>query len=84
MKKLLARIFGAPQTQGAPEGALRLSSARFPRALYVIGDVHGRLDLLEALEQKIAAHAGMVDETGAIASGHPLDRRALCGKSRFS
>lgn len=75
MRKLLARIFGAPQTQGAPEGALRLSSARFPRALYVIGDVHGRLDLLEALEQKIAAHAGVVDETvWVVLIGDMVDR----------
>ncbi|HCO53709.1 MAG TPA: serine/threonine protein phosphatase [Pelagibacterium sp.] len=59
MKKLLARIFGARKTQGA----LRLSSPLFPRALYVIGDVHGRLDLLEAIEQQIAAHAERVDET---------------------
>lgn len=75
MKKLLARIFGTPKTKGAPQGALRLSSPQFPRALYVIGDVHGRLDLLEALEKQIATHAGVVDESvWVVLIGDMVDR----------
>jgi serine/threonine protein phosphatase 1 len=62
MKSLLTRIFSAPRPKSARGGAPRLSSDHFPRALYVVGDVHGRLDLLEALEEQIAAHAKVVDE----------------------
>lgn len=62
MKKLFARIFGAFEPESARRGAPRLASDEFPRALYVIGDVHGRLDLLEALEEQIARHAGVVGE----------------------
>lgn len=75
MKSLFARIFGAPQSSNAPQGALRLSTSQFPRALYVIGDVHGRLDLLEALEQQIAAHAEVVDDTvWVVLIGDMVDR----------
>lgn len=75
MRHLLARLFGVPQPQNAPQGALRLSTSQFPRALYVIGDVHGRLDLLEALESQIAAHAGVNDETvWVVLIGDMVDR----------
>ncbi|AEQ53122.1 metallophosphoesterase family protein [Pelagibacterium halotolerans] len=60
MRQLLARIFGMPES--TPRGAARLTSPHFPEALYVIGDVHGRLDLLEALEERIAHDAGAVNE----------------------
>lgn len=60
MKRLFSHLFasgGAPRT-----GAPRLSSSDFPRALYAIGDVHGRLDLLVALEDAIIEDAGVADQ----------------------
>lgn len=60
MRQLLSRIFGMPES--APQGAVRLTSPYFPQTLYAIGDVHGRLDLLEALEERIADDAGTVTE----------------------
>lgn len=43
----------APTDSSSP----RLSHDQFPSAVYAIGDVHGRLDLLSRLEAQIAAHA---------------------------
>src|SRR5690606_30288154 len=71
MRRFLSRLFGAGMVGRAP----RLRSARFPRALYAIGDVHGRLDLLMALEEKIAAHAGNTDEdVWVVLLGDMVDR----------
>ena len=75
MRNLFARIFGPFEPESARSGAPRLTSTQFPRALYVIGDVHGRLDLLEALEEKIASHAGVVgDDIWVVLVGDVVDR----------
>ena len=75
MRQLFARIFGTSGPESSRQGAARLSSANFPRALYVIGDVHGRLDLLEAIEEQIAGHAGVVNEdVWVVLVGDVVDR----------
>ncbi|MEQ8445443.1 MAG: metallophosphoesterase [Pelagibacterium sp.] len=75
MRQLFARIFGTSGPESARQGAARLSSANFPRALYVIGDVHGRLDLLESIEEQIAGHAGVVNEdVWVVLVGDVVDR----------
>ncbi len=58
MKGLFSRLFVAGGKSQGAKGAPRLVSSSFPRALYAVGDVHGRLDLLEALEERIVDHAG--------------------------
>lgn len=75
MKRLFSRLFPSGTQADAARGAPRLSSPRFPRALYAIGDVHGRLDLLEALEERIVAHAGGADEDlWVVLLGDMIDR----------
>jgi len=55
--------------------APRLKSSRFPRALYAVGDVHGRLDLLVAIEETIARHAGTADDdVWVVLLGDMIDR----------
>lgn len=61
MKHMLTRIFPKKKRPLRPQGAPRLSVPAFPRAIYAIGDVHGRLDLLERLEKRIARNAKRVD-----------------------
>ena len=62
MKRLFSRLFASGAAPKAKNGAPRIVSHDFPRALYAIGDVHGRLDLLKALEDRIVEDAGGADE----------------------
>lgn len=57
MKHLLARFFPQGENTKNRAQAPRLSFDSFPEAIYAVGDVHGRLDLLLKLEDAIAAHA---------------------------
>lgn len=75
MRHFFSRLLGHRESTDAPKSAPRLKSARFPRALYAIGDVHGRLDLLAALEEKIARHSGGPDsEIWVVLLGDMIDR----------
>lgn len=58
MKGVLSHLFSRRgAARPSPEGAPRLATGSFPSAIYAVGDVHGRLDLLRTLEAKIAADA---------------------------
>jgi len=77
MKHVLARLIGSghPRPDEPGPGAPRLHSATFHGAIYAIGDVHGRLDLLLGLEEKIAAHAREIEgEVWVIMLGDFVDR----------
>jgi len=77
MKHVLARLIGSghPRPDEPGPGAPRLHSATFPGAIYAIGDVHGRLDLLLGLEEKIAAHASTIKgEAWVVLLGDFMDR----------
>lgn len=52
---MMARTPGGPG--GTPSARPRLTLDDTPRLIYAIGDVHGSLDLLRTLEQRIAADA---------------------------
>jgi len=57
MKRFLHRILGS-SSPAAPEAAAFVPSPLDPeRPLYVVGDVHGRADLLERIIARIAEHA---------------------------
>lgn len=61
MRSILAKILGSPSTR-APAGNRIRSLGDFPDLLYVIGDVHGRLDLADELQRMIdrdAAELGL-------------------------
>jgi len=57
VRSLLSRFFPAPASAALP----RLSWSRAPSVVYAIGDVHGCLDQLLALEALIAADAAGVE-----------------------
>jgi len=58
-------------------GRARLTSETWPAAIYAIGDVHGRYDLLRALEKQIADDAVAYDgEKWLVTLGDYVDRGA--------
>ncbi|MDF2797527.1 MAG: serine/threonine protein phosphatase [Devosia sp.] len=70
----LDRLWGRSSTP-SPAGRTRLSAARVPPSLYAIGDVHGHLDLLKALEGQLFAHAaGDPGEKWVVMLGDYIDR----------
>jgi len=77
MKHFLARLIGAGARRPNEGwgGAPRLHSSTFPGAIYAVGDVHGRLDLLKGLEAKIADHArDVAGEVWVVMLGDYVDR----------
>lgn len=77
MRPVLSRLFGARARRPAKarNTAPRLHSPVFPGALYAVGDVHGRLDLLTALEARIVEHArDVTGEVWIILLGDVVDR----------
>lgn len=61
---LIDRILGRPETQATAQPAARVPDGT---VVYAIGDVHGRLDLLESLEARIVRDA----------AARPAGRRAI-------
>ncbi len=82
MKKLIGRILGRADVDRTPPGAARPGEATFVepflpsgRRLYCIGDIHGRLDLLEELHELIRADAaGFWGRAGVVYLGDYIDR----------
>lgn len=73
----LGRWFGGWLGGGndEPGGAPRLSAAERPPLIYAVGDVHGCLDALKALEAKISADAaGEPGEKWLVMLGDYVDR----------
>src|SRR5687768_13411836 len=70
----LGSLFG--RTNTAPASAVpRLSAAERPALLYAIGDVHGCLDALKAVEARIVADAaGIPGEKWIVMLGDYVDR----------
>ncbi|NBN63015.1 metallophosphoesterase [Pannonibacter tanglangensis] len=56
MVKFLKALFSVPARAAAAANGIRVEP-RQPDLLYAVGDVHGRLDLLQQLEARIAADA---------------------------
>jgi serine/threonine protein phosphatase 1 len=56
---MLKRLFGRSRAAAPSTPTANGAPARLPRGVrvYAVGDIHGRLDLLRKLEQKIAADA---------------------------
>lgn len=84
MKKLVERILGradddpAAPGQPLPQGPARVEPSLPPgRRLYCIGDIHGRLDLLQELHDLIRADAaGFGGSPGVVYLGDYIDRGA--------
>lgn len=84
MKKYFERILGRADAVKAPPGQSRAGEAAdiepfLPpgRRLYCIGDIHGRLDLLEELHELIRADAaGFQGRAGVVYLGDYIDRGA--------
>lgn len=76
MKRVLSHLFSRRSAGWSPhEGAPRLATDSFPSAIYAVGDIHGRLDLLRTLEEKIAADATEIDgESWIVMLGDYIDR----------
>lgn len=75
----LRRSFGR-EAEAAPEpiGRTRLASPALPAVIYAIGDVHGHLDLLRALEARILADAAAIaGEKWLVMLGDYIDRGPL-------
>lgn len=74
IKRMLDMIFGTGDTPTETPRD-RIEASRMPAALYAIGDVHGRLDLLKALEAQIFADgAALVGEKWIVMLGDLIDR----------
>ena len=82
MKKFLERILGRAERPQPVPGTVEQAGPGFTRAdlpagrrLYCIGDIHGRLDLLEELHQMIREDsAGYSGSKGVIYLGDYIDR----------
>lgn len=75
IKSLLDAMFGKGETSGAPAGPIRLAAGTRPELIYAIGDVHGCLDELRALEARIVADAtGIAGEKWIVMLGDYIDR----------
>jgi serine/threonine protein phosphatase 1 len=73
VKSFFSAIFGV--SPDAPRTARRLAVPERPRLLYAIGDVHGCLDALLALEARIVADAGDAEgEKWLVHLGDYVDR----------
>jgi serine/threonine protein phosphatase 1 len=69
-RDLIGRLFGNGRGDGR-----RLAFDAEPAAIYAIGDVHGRLDLLQQLETQIVADAASLDgEAWLLLLGDVIDR----------
>jgi serine/threonine protein phosphatase 1 len=72
-KSLLFAVFGGNGKPNAPP--IRLTAGKRPDLLYAIGDVHGCLDQLRALEARIIADAAGADgEKWIVMLGDYIDR----------
>jgi len=81
LKKLVERILGRPAADDAPAveaEPVRVQPSLPPgRRLYCIGDIHGRLDLLDELHDMIRADAEVHDGSrGIVYLGDYIDRGA--------
>lgn len=82
MKKFVERILGQADARNAQEPAaagMAYTDPMLPagRRLYAIGDIHGRLDLLEELHGMIEADAaGFAGSKGVVYLGDYIDRGA--------
>jgi serine/threonine protein phosphatase 1 len=75
IKSLLYAVFGRGETTDASTGPIRLTAAQLPGVIYAIGDVHGCLHELKALEAKIVADAeGLDGEKWIVMLGDYIDR----------
>lgn len=75
LKSLLYAARGKKETEAGTGGLVRLTAAKQPDVLYAIGDIHGCLDQLLALEAQIVADAARVDgERWLIYLGDYVDR----------
>jgi serine/threonine protein phosphatase 1 len=78
MTNFLNRLFrGGQKTDGEDSGASRrrIAATSEPAAIYAIGDIHGRLDLLQAMEQQVLADgAGIAGEKWIVTLGDHIDR----------
>lgn len=73
--RMLGAIFGREPGSDAGPARDRLEADRMPEALYAIGDVHGRLDLLKALEAMIYADGAKQEgEKWIVLLGDLIDR----------
>jgi serine/threonine protein phosphatase 1 len=71
-RDLLGRLLGNSR---AREAGRRLAFSDEPAAIYAIGDVHGRLDLLQQLEAQIVADAAdLAGEVWLLLLGDVIDR----------
>lgn len=78
MANILTRLLrgGLGSSPEAPDIVhARFSAPAEPAAIYAIGDIHGRLDLLLAIEEKILADgAGVVGQKWIVTLGDHIDR----------
>ena len=75
MKALFQKLFGQPAASGTVRQRQRLRFDTWPAAVFAIGDVHGRVDLLRDLENQIVARGQDIDgEKWIVILGDLVDR----------
>ncbi|WP_196259698.1 metallophosphoesterase [Pelagibacterium limicola] len=75
MRFLAGRLSNGGAARPLGQGRPRLATPEFPAVIYAVGDVHGRLDLLKRLEEKIATDAVTISGQALIVMlGDYIDR----------
>jgi serine/threonine protein phosphatase 1 len=75
IRSLLQAVFGREAPPATAAGPIRLAAAERPEVIYAIGDVHGCLDALRALEALIVANAtDVAGEKWIVMLGDYIDR----------